>query len=628
MGAQQQSWIIDILRSIFSALDSMVYGLINWILYGIFDLANLTTSSDVLNGIYSRIYVILGVFMAFKLCFSFFGYILDPDSMVGKSDKSVPKLLMSAGVMLAALVILPTILFNNGEGRGLINRAQNAFLPMLPRILLGVNENSGLTVGNPNNSNSIDDAANVMALSTLQAFFIPPEELDDICGTGTLEKTPAITSIGDFTSNVNLTCNAKGTGIVGIGATKYYLYSYLWGVSTIVGILMVVMLLGISIDIAKRVFKMIILQIVAPIPIMTLIDPKSKTKDGTFGKWLSMLISTFLDIFIKLGILYVVLMMIQLIVSKGLFTNFPEFTEQPLRAAYLIVFLILGLIFFAKEAPKFIKDSLGIKDSGAGMGTGFGAAAGALGGLIAGRGLSGAVTGAVAGATADPKVGGYAAGRDKAGQLRTGDKNWKGGFANTLGRWNLNRTANRLGLSEANVNAADKYASSLESIAENAEREYQEALHSGVTGNALAQLRTNADNATSAAKEARKNADKGKKAREAMGVTGRTSIQDMYANRRRHSAVRRGVGRVIYGSTDAFDQEVSDRDKIRDARRELHTAERTDNNAHRGIYDPYKGTNHQQVVNDKQQSLNAAINARDQHRQNRQNNNNNNNNNP
>ena len=38
MGAQQQSWIIDILRSIFSALDSMVYGLINWILYGIFDL--------------------------------------------------------------------------------------------------------------------------------------------------------------------------------------------------------------------------------------------------------------------------------------------------------------------------------------------------------------------------------------------------------------------------------------------------------------------------------------------------------------------------------------------------------------------------------------------------------------
>lgn len=491
MGAQGQSWIMDIVRSLFSALDSMVYGLINWILYGVFDLANLTTSSEVLNGIYSRIYVILGVFMAFKLCFSFFGYILDPESMVGKSEKSVPKLLMNAGIMLAALVVLPTILFNNGEGGGLLNRAQNAFLPMLPRVLLGINENSGLTVGNSNNTNSIDDAADVMALSTLQAFFLPPDELDELCGEGTLDKTPAITSIGDFTSNVNLTCNKTGTGIAGIGATRYYLYSYLWGISTIVGILMVFMLLGISIDVAKRVFKMIILQIVAPIPIMTLIDPKSKTKDGTFGKWLSMLISTFLDIFIKLGILYVVLMMIQLIVSKGLFTNFPEFTDQPLRAAYLIVFLILGLIFFAKEAPKFIKDSLGIKDSGAGMGVGFGAAAGALGGLIAGRGLSGAMTGAVAGATADPKVGGYAAGRDLAGQLRTGDKNWKGGFANTLSRASQRHQnaviGRRMGITADTLAVAKNRSKKLEGFSTSAQDAYDRYKH-GLVANPVAEL--------------------------------------------------------------------------------------------------------------------------------------------
>lgn len=512
MGLQEQSWIMDIMRTLFSVLDSMIYGLINWVLYGIFDLANLTTSSDILNGIYSRIYVILGVFMAFKLCFSFFGYILDPDSMVGqKSDKSVPKLLMNAGIMLAALVVLPTILFNNGEGGGLLNRAQNAFLPMLPRILLGIDESSGLTVGNSNTTSSIDDAADVMAMATLQAFFLPPDDLDEICGEGTTADTPAITSIGDFTSNVNLTCNAKDTGVIGIGATKYYRYSYLLGISTIVGILMVFMLLGISIDIAKRVFKMIILQIIAPVPIMTLIDPKSKTKDGTFGKWLSMLISTFLDIFIKLGILYVILMMIQLIVSKGLFENFPEFTEQPLRAAYLIVFLILGLIFFAKEAPKFIKDSLGIKDTGAGMGVGFGATAGALGGLIAGRGLSGAMTGAIAGANADPKVGGFAAGRDLAGQIRTGDKNWKGGFLNNLSRGATRRqgvnTARRFGVTLDSLSDAKNTMKADEAVLAKAQREYEEAL----------QLNSpDLDSKRNALKSAEENATKSKSTYESM----------------------------------------------------------------------------------------------------------------
>ena len=46
---------------------------------------------------------------------------------------------------------------------------------------------------------------------------------------------------------------------------------------------------GITIDVAKRVFKLIILEVVAPIPIMSLIDPKS-SKDGAFSHWLKSLI--------------------------------------------------------------------------------------------------------------------------------------------------------------------------------------------------------------------------------------------------------------------------------------------------------------------------------------------------
>ena len=118
-------------------------------------------------------------------------------------------------------------------------------------------------------------------------------------------------------------------------------------------------------SIAKRIFKLMILELIAPIPIMSLIDPKG-SKDGAFSKWLGNLISTFVDIFIKLGLVYIVIVMIQMIAENGLFEDIGG-DNGFFRTAYLRLFLILGLLFFAKEAPKFIKDSLGIKDSGGGL---------------------------------------------------------------------------------------------------------------------------------------------------------------------------------------------------------------------------------------------------------------------
>ncbi len=76
-----------------------------------------------------------------------------------------------------------------------------------------------------------------------------------------------------------------------------------------------------------------------------------------------------------------------------------------------MIFLIIGLFHFAKEAPKFIKDALGIKDSGGGsfMGKALsgmaGAAAGFAGGLATGGlsgGLSGIMTGASSGLAGKP----------------------------------------------------------------------------------------------------------------------------------------------------------------------------------------------------------------------------------
>ena len=504
MGLQAESWINNILRTILAGLDYVIYGLIKNVLFLTFDLANLTTSSKILNGIYSRIYVLLGVFMAFKLSFSFFQYIVDPESMTGKSEKGVGKLISRTIVMLVALVGLPTILFGGGDGEGLIQRAQNAFLPMLPRVIFGISEDSGVSASNGNNTEDNTNAANTMAAYTLGAFFAPSPDLDSVC-EGQYANTPYITSLDQFISNVNVSCrNTTGKG----DSAKYYKYSYLCLVSTVVGLLLVIILLGIALDVGKRVFKMIILQAIAPIPIMSLIDPKS-SKDGAFSHWLKSLISTFLEIFIKLGLVYLVLMFIQYIISGELFSNFPSFSgpNGVIRSSFLFVTLIIALLLFAKEAPKFIKDAMGIKDSGAGFGQGMSAAMGAIGGLIGGRGLAGMATGAVAGATADPKVGGYAAGRDIAGQMRTGDKNWKGGLTNGFMRAARNhqgkREARKLGVTSASLSAAKDAMKKDEELVESLQQAYGEAVQSG-DATAIAEARTNLNAAIKQSKASKK----------------------------------------------------------------------------------------------------------------------------
>ena len=551
MGLQTAGWVMDIIRVIFGSIDWIVYSLVKLILFGIFDLSSLTTASGIMNGIYARIYVILGIFMAFKLSFSFFQYIVDPESMSGKNEKGVSKLISRTIIMLLVLVSVPSILFGSDEGGGLIQRAQKAFLPMLPRLLLGINEDSGVSIDNGNNTDDIASAADTMAVSTLRAFFAPSQELDSACGQGTYADTPQITSVVEFLSNLNLTCSA-GVNVdlvlVQFGSAKYYKYTYNFLVSTIVGILLVLMLLGITIDVAKRVFKLIILEVVAPIPIMSLIDPKS-SKDGAFSHWLKSLISTFLDIFIKLGLLYVIIMLVQLIVNQKLFQNYPEFFEDPLRSSYLTVILILGLIFFAKEAPKFIKDSLGIKDSGAGLGTGLGAAVGAVGGLVGGRSLSGMLTGAAAGASADPKQGAWAAGRDTAGKIRTGDKNYSGGLGATLQRATVKRQgvreARKLGITAGDngtLKAAKNYMIQTESDEQDARMRYEEALHRGASEDTINQLRDNYVQAQSTAASAKRQYETMSKVGETYGLS--ESKQDEQKRKNFHKAVRNTVNRV------------------------------------------------------------------------------------
>ena len=454
------SWIQTQIRGLFAGINYCIYSLIEWIMYGIFDIAALEINTGLLNDIYTRIYVFLGIFMLFKLTISFLKYMVDPDSLVDK-EKGVGKLVSHTIVMLALLILLPQFF-------PLLREAQREFLPVLPRIILGQDTD---------NSDTVEDNAEAMTAAVLGAFYSPCSSCSEA------DKPDPITSIDDM-------MNTYGDRVNGQFA---YDFNYIWAI--VVGIIMAVILLSITIKIGIRMFKMFILEMIAPVPIMSYIDPKA-AKDGAFASWVKQLISTFLDIFVRLGIVYVVLMLMSAL-ADGTLVDASSWPTDTMRSSYLMVFIVIALLMFAKDAPNFVKDALGIKhdkDTSGGLAaiTGgiLGIGAGTVSGVISGRGLRGAITGAATGFAAGyqggmtgKKANAWQAAGDAAIQARTGNEKAKSGVLAAIQtgavKGQLAREARKLNLTDDTLSAAKQNMIDMQGLAAEAERNWQYGVQTG-----------------------------------------------------------------------------------------------------------------------------------------------------
>ena len=102
--------LIDLARSLMFFLDNVVYGLIP-IIYKLFiylSEIDLFTGNTQITNLIKHIYVLLGIFMLFKISFSLFQYIVDPNSF-RDSSKGMGKLITNVLVALVLLVSVPSI---------------------------------------------------------------------------------------------------------------------------------------------------------------------------------------------------------------------------------------------------------------------------------------------------------------------------------------------------------------------------------------------------------------------------------------------------------------------------------------------------------------------------------------
>ena len=350
-----RGWAWNIIRSLFGWLDSVAYFLFSSVMQLIFDIISVTSDpafNNFYNGIHSRIYAIIAIYMLFKITISLLTYLVNPDSMNDK-ERGVGKMATRVIVALVMLIAFPNVFT-------FINKIQPHIIEAIPRVILGTETTSSSDSTGNDLSSQMGDIGKQIAFDTYNGVWF-----NDNCADSDNTDAGKCFAYTDDSGKATVAVAVDHINDAADGDSGEYRYNYYPLVGFVTALIMTIILLGYCVDISIRVFKLIILQIIAPIPIISYIDPKS-SKDGAFSKWLKMVGSVYLDVFIKLAIIYFILLVISELISSGTIANLTlsMFGKQgTFRSGMVMVALVMGLFFFAKEAPKFIADALGIKMS-------------------------------------------------------------------------------------------------------------------------------------------------------------------------------------------------------------------------------------------------------------------------
>lgn len=478
--------INDGLRSFCSIFDGIATTLLGGIYKVFFLVANATiVNGDVIKVFYSRIQLILGILMIFKLAMSILNIIINPDII--KDQKQGPTKMVTR--IVTALVMLTLVIpinipnaadkslnaYINDHGIlfGFLYKAQDSILSenILAKLVLGTSSNN---TADDMDVNNLSDVGNTMASTVLKVFIRinvkdntqPPCEDSEtcentICASEVNESQYAEENVDPqvILSHINDSC--------GSGSSERYAFGYTPIFGAVVMLIMALIITGFTVDIAVRAIKLAILRMVAPVPIISYINPP-KQGGGAFDNWTKSLISTYVDLFVRLAIVYFGLFMVQIIMNGGMDNIFGSNVQGfTFTSGIAFIFIILGILVFMKQAPQFIKDVLGIKGKPMGN-VGLSSVMAGTATLLGGGGLAGAGAAAMgvfdaaseAAAQGKPAPHGWAAGRDLAAQLRTGDPKAKGGIFNNL-QDRLSRSANirmarRYGVTASGIDVAKK----------------------------------------------------------------------------------------------------------------------------------------------------------------------------
>ena len=354
-------WLEIILRFISFWLDKLFYSFVPTVYNILMDIAETTIfTEEIFDMFASKVYALLGIFMLFKVSFSILTYIVDPDSFLDKS-KGFSKLISNIIITLTLLIATPWIFSQAME---------------IQKIVLRDNVLGKIFSTTSVNPNVVADAGNVMSYETFKAFYHFDYDSFPACQSDNGEFNDSEDcknqlKIGNKYDILSETLrDAQNTQNINVylhydllllkGQNDNYVMYYIPIISTLAGIALLLLLIVFCFDVALRSVKLGFLRMIAPVPIISRIDPK-KGKE-TFDKWVKTTIGTYLDLFIRLLAIYFAVFVITQVIDLK-FVDAVTGLEKDVNVL-VKVFIILGALLFAKQLPQLVQDLTGIKMDG------------------------------------------------------------------------------------------------------------------------------------------------------------------------------------------------------------------------------------------------------------------------
>ena len=341
------SWLINAFYGILLTIDYVIYLAIN-LCYQLFEVVSkveVFTTENV--GIISRrIYTIIGIVMLFVFAYNIILGIVDPDSL-NKGDKSVQNIVKNTVISVVLITLFP-----------LICEYMQTFQDHIVENNTIGNLIMGSTVSDTGEIGSGKGALNV-STTIFTAFYHPLNENGEAvtlteCETSSAKLCPRYKELADKSKNsiVDLHNFMQDSDLKnGIAEDNM---EYLFPLSTIAGVVAAYLFLSFSLDLGVRAAKLGALKLIAPIPIFLRI---TKPKGGPFDKWFSEFTKTYLQVFERIIIINFAMLLISFVSDVNIFATDGNFLINVIAT----VVVILGILKFAKDAPKLIEEIFSVK---------------------------------------------------------------------------------------------------------------------------------------------------------------------------------------------------------------------------------------------------------------------------
>lgn len=369
-------------RAIAMAIDGVAFSLLDNAYNVVMELSTAEfLKHDTIQNLIQSMYILVGVVAFFRLALVLVNAIIDPEKL-NEKGKGLSNIFFRVVGMIIILFLTPFLFQMSYELQGKIvgSKTSGKSENIIFKTILGDKAN----IGGANAGKALQNIALSSLITVNDEYvesFTPLECVPNDNGTCTNQGgyvyddskgkcdwdncKSAISLYNDMYVNEDMSPTKLGkyAGVSKkIDGEEIYVYNYLFLITTFVGGFMTYIIISFAIDIAVRMFELVVLEVLSPLFIATFVDPKS-AQSGPFKNWLSAVGKSYANLYIKLAILALTILLISFVNQSHMFQDMDASVS-----GFAKIITVIGLLIFAKKAPKWIMDMIGIKGDESGLG--------------------------------------------------------------------------------------------------------------------------------------------------------------------------------------------------------------------------------------------------------------------